>query len=159
MNTAFAVRLALRIPIAVLGLAWAAAAVGAKGAFRADPATYDIVRIAMEAGEIPPDLPILEYSNAVDYGHTNPGGSDFLLPQSAAFRLAKFSSEDSRNHVEFTHCHLYGAQSSISFGDRQGVPLFGTRSLPGVGSFFVQARRLDLPPGFRMTWKTRALVP
>jgi len=31
--------------------------------------------------------------------------------------------------------------------------------LPGVGSFFVQARRLDLPPGFRMTWKTRALVP
>jgi hypothetical protein len=28
-----------------------------------------------------------------------------------------------------------------------------------VGSFFVQARRLDLPAGFRMTWKTRALVP
>jgi hypothetical protein len=31
--------------------------------------------------------------------------------------------------------------------------------LPGVGSFFVQARRLDLPPGFRTTWRTRALVP
>ena len=31
--------------------------------------------------------------------------------------------------------------------------------LPGVGSFFVQARNLDIPPGFRMTWKTRALVP
>jgi hypothetical protein len=31
--------------------------------------------------------------------------------------------------------------------------------LPGVGSFFVQARQLDLPPGFRTTWKTRALVP
>ena len=28
-----------------------------------------------------------------------------------------------------------------------------------MGSFFVQARRLDLPPGFRMTWKTRALPP
>ena len=31
--------------------------------------------------------------------------------------------------------------------------------LPGVGAFFVQARHLDIPPGFRMTWKTRALVP
>jgi hypothetical protein len=31
--------------------------------------------------------------------------------------------------------------------------------LPGVGSFFVQAPSLDLPPGFRMTWRTRALVP
>ena len=32
-------------------------------------------------------------------------------------------------------------------------------NLPGVGNFFVQARSLDLPPGFRMTWKTRALLP
>jgi hypothetical protein len=31
--------------------------------------------------------------------------------------------------------------------------------LPGVGSFFVQARKLDIPSGLRMTWKTRALVP
>jgi hypothetical protein len=31
--------------------------------------------------------------------------------------------------------------------------------LPGVGAFFVQSRHLDIPPGFRMTWKTRALVP
>ena len=30
--------------------------------------------------------------------------------------------------------------------------------LPGVGSFFVNSRQLDLEPGFRMTWKTRALV-
>ena len=267
--------------------------VGTKGSFWADPATYDIVRIAMEAEEIPPNLPILEYSNSVDYAHTNLGGSDFLLPQSADFRLAKFSGEDNRNHIEFTHCHLYGAESSISFGTNAGFPLFGASSvlevkrellpalqvvvklsaritertavgaliegvvdgnvlrkkivlipdgspvrgrvrrlewneekggyyvvalefteieaagmrygffadlidvdrlpglrqtiltrkppetsplrgggetifsdeilslpdLPGVGSFFVQARHLDLPPGFRMTWKTRALVP
>lgn len=31
--------------------------------------------------------------------------------------------------------------------------------LPGVGSFFVQSRRLDIPPGFRTSWKTRTLVP
>jgi hypothetical protein len=31
--------------------------------------------------------------------------------------------------------------------------------LPGVGSFFVQSRHLDIPPGFRTSWKTRTLVP
>jgi hypothetical protein len=267
--------------------------VGTKGTFWADPATYDIVRIAMEADEIPPELPIQQYLTSIDYAHTNLGGKDFLLPQAGDMRFLKFSGEDSRNHIEFTHCHLYGAQSSISFGPSGGFPQFGASSvldmkrellpalpvvikltsgitektavgtlihgvvagnvvhkgkvlipdgspargrvrrlewndekggyyivaleftdleaagtryrffadledtdrlpalqpslrtsrqesrllpngvarvvesseilslpdLPGVGSFFVQARRLDLPAGFRMTWKTRALVP
>ena len=267
--------------------------VGLKGSFWADPATYDIVRIAVEADEIPPSLPVVESTTSIDYAHTNLGGSDFLLPQSADSRLLKFSGEESRNHIEFTHCHLFGAQSSISFGAHEGRPRFaassvlemnrellpalqvviklstritekttvgaliegvvegnvlrkkrvlipdgspvrgrlrrlewndekggyyivgleftdieaaGTRyrffadlvdtdrlsglsrnistvrhesetlpfggtatrestdvlflpDLPGVGSFFVQARQLDLPPGFRTTWKTRALVP
>ena len=267
--------------------------VGMKGSFWADPATYDIVRIAMEAEEIPPTLPVLSSSTSIDYAHTNLGGTDFLLPLSADFRLVRFSGEESRNHIEFTHCHLYGAESSISFGSTQGFPQFGASSvlemtrellpalqivvrvstritdktavgaliegkvegnvlrkksvlipdgssvrgrirrlewneekggyyvvgleftdieaagtryrffadlegtdglpglrqtirtrkppeksplseggetifgeeilslpdLPGVGSFFVQARHLDVPPGFRMTWRTRALVP
>jgi hypothetical protein len=267
--------------------------VGIKGSFWADPATYDILRIAAEAEDIPPSLPIVEYVTVIDYAHTNLAGTDFLLPQSADYRLLEFSGELSRNHLEFTHCHLYGAQSSISFGAREEPPRFaassvlemnrellpalqvvirlstritettavgalikavvegnvmrkksalirdgspvrgrvrrldwhdvnggyfvvalefteieaaGTRyrffadlldtdrlpglrrtistfrhetdtlpyggsmtrdshdvlflpDLPGVGSFFVQAQQLDLPPGFRTTWKTRALVP
>jgi hypothetical protein len=268
--------------------------VGVKGSFWADPATYDIVRISMEAVEIPPQLPVVSSVTSIDYSHTTLAGNDFLLPQAADSRLVKFDGEDNRNHIEFTHCHLYGAQSSISFGPQQGFPLFGASSvlevarellpalpvvikvssritdktavgtliegvvdgnvvrkgkvlipagssvrgrvrrlewnedkggyfvvglefteieaagtryrffadlegtdalpglrqtirtrpqpeqsplrggadtvvvsddilylydLPGVGAFFVQARHLDIPPGFRMTWKTRALVP
>jgi hypothetical protein len=253
---------------------------GIKGSFWAEPATYDIVRIVTEAAEIPPHLPVASFVTSIDYAHTNLGGTDFLLPQSADSHLVKFSGEESRNHIEFTHCHLFGAQSSISFGAPEGQPRFaassvletnrellpelqvviklatritektsvgaliegvvegnvlrkkrvlipdgspvrgrvrrlewydekggyyivgleftdieaaGTRfrffadlvdtdrlpglrqnirvlkrdptevlilpDLPGVGSFFVQARRFDLPPGVRMTWKTRALVP
>ena len=286
-----------RVPVRASGhtinLTEGSGTVGSKGSFWADPATYEIVRIAVEADEIPPTLPVSAYVTSIDYSHTNLGGTDFLLPQSADYSLVKFSGEESRNHIEFTHCHLYGAQSSISFGPSQGFPLFGTSSvletkrellpalhvvvrvstritektavgtliegvvdgnvlhkrsvlipdgatvrgrvrrlewnedhggyfivgleftdidaggtryrffadlegtdgvpglrqtirtrkppeksqlrsgaetvysdeilslpdLPGVGSFFVQARRLELPPGFRMTWKTRALVP
>jgi hypothetical protein len=286
-----------RVPVSRSGhtitLSEGSGTVGSKGSFWADPATYEIVRISTEAEEIPPTLPVSAYVTSIDYTHTNLGGTDFLLPQSADYSLVKFSGEESRNHIEFTHCHLFGAQSSISFGPSQGFPLFGTSSvlemkrellpalrvvirvstritektevgalidgavegnvlhkrsvlipdgstvrgrvrrlewyedqggyfvvglefididaggtryrfvadlldmdrlpglrqsirtskqetyalpnggggtitsgqiftlpdLPGVGSFFVQARRLDLPPGFRMTWKTRALVP
>ena len=94
---------------------------GVKGSFWADPATYDIVRISMEADEIPPELPVATSTTSIDYAHTNLGGTDFLLPQSADSRLVRFSGEESRNHIEFTHCHLYGAQSSISFGAAAGV--------------------------------------
>jgi hypothetical protein len=280
-----------RVPVSMSGhsitLIEGKGTVGMKGSFWADPATYDIVRIAMEAEEIPPELPVLASVTSLDYAHTNLGGNDFLLPQSADSKLVKFSGEDSRNHIEFTHCHLYGAQSSIRFSAPAGPPGFATSSvlemkrellpalqivirlatrikdqtavgaliagvvegnvlakksvlipdgspvrgrvrrlewnddkggyyvvgleftdieaagtryrffadlegtdglpglrqtirtrkpperslpffsdeilslpdLPGVGSFFVQAPRLDIPPGFRMTWKTRALVP
>jgi hypothetical protein len=268
--------------------------VGGKGSFWADPATYDIVHISLEADDFPPELPVRAYVTSIDYAHTILSGTDFLLPQSADSRFTRFSGEESRNHIEFTHCHLYGAQSSVSFGDAHGFPQFGASSvlemnrellpalpvvvklstritetttvgallegvvegnvlhkknvlipdgspvrgrvrrlewydekdgyfvvavefteieaagtryrffadlegtdplpglsrttrtrpppekspirggaetvytsedilflpdLPGVGSFFVQARRLDLPPGFRTTWKTRALIP
>ena len=286
-----------RVPVGASGstihLPEGSGTVGMKGSFWVDPATYDIVRIAMEAEEIPLTLPILAHTNSIDYAHTNLGGTGFLLPQSADSRLVRFSGEESRNHIEFTHCHLYGAQSSVSFGASGGLPQFGASSvlemnrellpalqvvikvstritektavgtliegkvegnvlrkksvlipdgspvrgrvrrlewydeqggyyvvaleftdieaagtryrffadlegtdglpglrqvirtlkqeksvqpdgarvnldtieivslpdLPGVGSFFVQAPRLDIPPGFRMTWKTRALVP
>jgi hypothetical protein len=31
--------------------------------------------------------------------------------------------------------------------------------LPGVASFFFRGAKLDLPPGFRTVWKTRAFTP
>jgi hypothetical protein len=255
--------------------------VGIKGSFWADPATYDIARIAMEAEDFPPTLPVVSSVTSVDYARSNLDGTDLLLPRSADSTLVKFSGEASRNHIEFTRCRLFRAQSSISFGETQASPvsvtssaleeghapppalqvvirlstritgetlvgdlvegvveanvrekksvliprgsvargrvrrlerhddqggyyvvglefteieaghtgyrffadLVGTDRLPGlgtnlrtqvnldttqvfsvpellgVGTFFVQAPRLDLPPGFRMTWKTRALVP
>jgi hypothetical protein len=286
-----------RVPVSVSGniisLVEGSGTVGIKGSFWADPATYDVVRIVAEAEEIPPSLPVVALVTSIDYAHTNLGGADFLLPQSADYRMLRFSGEETRNHLEFTHCHLFSAQSSISFGDRDEPPRFGASSvleltrellpalqvvvklstpitetttvgtliagvveggvlrkkkvlipdgspvrgrvrrlewsddqggyfivglefteieaagtryrffadlvdtdplpgfrqvirtvkrdttigrggqrtvlettevlqltdLPGVGSFFVQARRLDLPPGFRTTWKTRALIP
>ena len=128
--------------------------VGVKGSFWADPATYDIVRISLMDDEIPPELPVATSTTSIDYAHTNLGGTDFLLPQSADSRLVRFSGEESRNHIEFTHCHLYGAQSSISFGEQQGFPLFGASSVLEMSRELLPALQVVVKISTRITEKT-----
>jgi hypothetical protein len=135
-------------------LSGASGTVGVTGSFWADPATYDIVRIAMEAMEIPPQLFVASSVTSIDYSHTNLAGTDFLLPQSADARLVKFNGEDNRNHIEFTHCHLYGAESSISFGSPQGFPLFGASSVLEVARELLPALTVPIKVSSRITEKT-----
>jgi hypothetical protein len=59
-----------------------------------------------------------------------------------------------RTSKQETYVLPNGGGGTLTSGESVTLP-----DLPGVGSFFVQARRLDLQTGFRMTWKTRALVP
>src|SRR5260370_3520348 len=104
--------------------------------------------------EIPPELPVVMSTTSIDYAHTNLGGTDFLLPQSAGSRLVRFSGEESRNHSEFTHCHLYGAPSSISFGEQQGFPLFGASSVLEVSRELLPALQVVVKISTRITEKT-----
>jgi hypothetical protein len=128
--------------------------VGINGTFWADPATYDILRIAMEAAEIPPNLPVLSLATSIDYAHSNLGGTDFLLPQSADVRLVKFTGEESRNHLEFTHCRLFGAQSSVQFGDTHGFPQFGASSVMELNRELLPALQVVIKLSTRITDKT-----
>ncbi len=128
--------------------------VGVKGSFWADPAAYDIVRISLMDDEIPPELPVVASTTSIDYAHTNLGGTDFLLPQSADSTLVRFSGEESRNHIEFTHCHLYGAQSSISFGGQQGFPMFGASSVLEMSRELLPALQVVVKISTRITEKT-----
>jgi hypothetical protein len=128
--------------------------VGIKGSFWAAPSTYDILRIVSEAEDIPPTLPVLASTTSIDYAHTNLGGTDFLLPQSADSRLVKYFGEESRNRIEFTHCHLFGAQSSISFGDRKEQPRFAASSVPELNRELLPALQIVINLSTRITEKT-----
>jgi len=133
-------RYGYRIPANISGhtltLAEGTGTVGIKGRFWADPATYDIVRISFEAEDIPPNLPVARYDVSVDYLRTNLGGVEYFLPNSADTSMVRFSGEESRNHTEFTHCRLFSAQSSVSFGAPDTVTQFG------VSSVHTEAREL-----------------
>ena len=64
--------------------------------------------------------------------------------------------------AEAVEWSLWSSSSSVQrlgWQDRRYVTTrerINLTGLPGVGSFFVRGSRLNLPPGFRMAWKTRA---
>ncbi|HTS65188.1 MAG TPA: hypothetical protein VMH28_24365 [Candidatus Acidoferrales bacterium] len=107
--------------------------VGMRGSFWADPRTYDVARLEMDAVDFPPALPLTDAVTIIDYAPTTLAeGRTILLPVSGDFRMTKFSGEFDHNHMEFTHCRLFGAQSTISFaapGAASEEPVrFGTSS-------------------------------
>ena len=91
--------------------------VGMKGAFWADPASLDVVRLQVDASDIPTTLDVRSTTQVIDYARTRIGEGDVLLPQSALVELDSDAGATSRNVVEFTHCRAFAATSSISFGD------------------------------------------
>jgi hypothetical protein len=97
--------------------------VGMHGSFWADPHTYDVVRLEMIAEDIPLTLPITEAVTVVDYARTSLGDTQAaLLPESGDFRMTRFSGVTDHNHIEFTHCRLYGAESTINFAAPDAPP-------------------------------------
>ena len=96
--------------------------VGMRGSFWADPKTYDVVRLEMNAIDFPPSLPLIDATTVINYARVNLGEEHgTLLPVSGDFRMTRFSGEFDHNHIEFTHCRLFGAQSTISFGAPDAV--------------------------------------
>lgn len=89
--------------------------VSLNGSFWADPQTFDVIRLAVNAGDIPPSLPLTEARWKVDYASTSMGGSVVLMPASAEFRMATFAGEISQDQIAFTQCRMFGSQTTINF--------------------------------------------
>ena len=107
--------------------------VGLHGSFWVDAQTYDVIRLEMNADEFPPTLPVTEMTQSINYARTGLGDDlVVLLPETADIRLVKYSGEISHNRVQFTHCRVFGAESTIDFSALDFVdqtPGFGVASL------------------------------
>ena len=103
------------------------------GSFWADPQTAEPVRLDLIAGDFPPTLPLSEAAWTIVYAPTAVTGSaTVLLPQTADFRMVKFSGEASHNALNFTQCHTFGAQTTLSFNapdEPAAPPQFGASSV------------------------------
>jgi hypothetical protein len=128
--------------------------VGLHGSYWADPQTLDVVRLELDAEDIPSTLPVAEMVTIIDYARTRLSDSlEVLLPQTADFRLVKDSGETSYNRIEFTHCRVFGADTSIDFG-APGAP----EPTPRFGVASVDDTLRPLPAGLEIAVKLRSRV-
>jgi len=128
---------------------------GLHGSLWADPRTYDVIRLEMDADNFPPALPLVEAITRVDYARTVfDDGVSLLLPASGEFRMAKVSGETSLNRIEFTDCRLFQARSEIDF-DEPGSPAAPALAAAAPST---NENRLTLRAGLRIDVKLRSRI-
>ncbi len=94
---------------------------GYHGSIVVDKATSHVLRISLEADNIPPDFPVRQSSEVLDYDLIKIGDRESLLPLTAEFRsLAGHTS--ARNLVEFRNYRKFSADAKISFDDTDAPP-------------------------------------
>lgn len=128
--------------------------VGLHGSYWVDPQTYDAVRLELNAEDIPPTLPITEFVTSINYARTAVGNNlVVLLPESAETRMAKFDGEINHDRVEFTHCRVFGAETTVDYNapdSPEQEPRFAAAS--------VDDTLRQLPAGLQIAVKLRTRI-
>jgi hypothetical protein len=92
-----------------------------KGSVWIDKQTGQVLRIEMQAKEVPEAFPEISVETAVDYDTISLGSADkFLLPVHAeALSCWRNSNECQRNVIEFRNYHKFEGESVIKFEQEQ----------------------------------------
>ena len=85
------------------------------GTFWVDAETYDLLRLEVDAEDIPDALGLARARDVMDYSRVPIGGSEFLLPKSSELLMVGTSGDESRNRTEFSGCRQYVGESSLRF--------------------------------------------
>jgi hypothetical protein len=96
--------------------------VGYKGLIYVDRKTHLILRLSLEATDIPASFPVQEASEKLDYGYQNLSGHEFLLPLKAQVYM-RHNRERNRNDIEFRLYQKYSADAVIQFDTATPEPL------------------------------------
>ena len=92
------------------------ATVAAKGSFWFDPVSLDLIRLDVYGDNMPKEMHLAEAVTRTNYARTHVGDSDALLPKRSELTMTSFSGITYRDVIEFSQCHEYRAESTISFG-------------------------------------------
>lgn len=112
---------------------------GQKGTFWVDRESLDLLRLDVEAVDIPDYLPLSSSTESLLYERAKIGESDFLLPKHSELVMIDDKGNASRNVINFSRCKQYSGESTVTFGD---VP--DTTAAPEVKA------PIDLPEGLSL---------
>jgi hypothetical protein len=88
---------------------------GIKGSIWADESSFDLIRVRIEATDVPPELLLRTATTEIDYTRTTLNGSSYLIPSSADIVTIFANGAESRNQIRFSNCHKYGVESTVTF--------------------------------------------
>lgn len=87
------------------------------GTFWVDAETLDLIRLEQSADQIPKRTKVSASESVIEYARSRIGDSDFLLPVFSELMMTDNLDHEYRNRVQFTGCHQFVGESSISFAD------------------------------------------
>ena len=92
-----------------------------KGTIWVDKKTFRVLRIEMQARQMPQDFPEDTVESAVDYQYLTLGTAEqFLLPVHAeVLSCIRGSNQCQRNVIEFRNYHKFSGESTIKFNEQQ----------------------------------------
>ena len=93
-----------------------------RGLLYVDQETHQVLRISLEAVDLPPSFPVKQASDTLDYDYQDVGGQQFLLPLKNRI-LINGSEVLTRNDNEYHLYHKYSASSAITFDTNTPPPM------------------------------------
>ena len=117
------------------------AIVGYHGTIWANPETLDLLRLEVEADNIPPELHIARAMDSVAYMRADIGGQSFLLPQSAELKMVDEGNSENLNVTRFTGCRQYTGESVLVFTDPAvdaGMPAAAAKTIDVPGGLLLE---------------------
>jgi hypothetical protein len=90
---------------------------GYSGSIWTDPDNLDVVRLALEADRIPPELGIKAVSQTLDYARASIAGASVLLPVVSDLTLQEESGREVRLKSHFSECGQYLAKGGELFAE------------------------------------------
>lgn len=97
------------------------AIVGYHGSFWTDSDTAELLRLEVNADNIPSSLGIGSVRDVMDYDRLRIGGSEFLLPLGSDLAMTDLAGNESRNRTQFKSCRQYSGESVLSFAEAPAV--------------------------------------
>lgn len=87
--------------------------VGEEGEFWVDASHFTLLRLIVNAVDMPPVLPLQHLQITIDYRPESLGTAKTLLPESASVLAAEWNGALHRDDVSFSHCRVFGAESTL----------------------------------------------
>jgi hypothetical protein len=94
---------------------------GYHGLVYADQETKSVMRVVLEADSIPPEFPIQQVSQDLNYDLAKIGNQEFLLPLKSELHSRR-GKDLSWNETEFRIYRKFGTESSITFDAAEPIP-------------------------------------